>query len=48
MSALKDMLEVLGLEKGGPKEQLVARLLAFLLKPHDSEKKVPEKKPKSK
>ena len=45
---MKELLDLCGLEKGGVKEELVARLVAFLLKPHDVGREVPEPKKKSK
>ena len=46
MKPLKHVLEMIGLERSAQKEELVARLLAYLLKPHDMEKKVPVPKAK--
>ncbi|GBN17024.1 Protein DEK [Araneus ventricosus] len=43
-AVLKRICEVLDLERGGTKEDIVMRILDFLLEPKDSGKKVPTKK----
>ncbi|KAL5021589.1 hypothetical protein ScPMuIL_000744 [Solemya velum] len=46
IAMLKPVCEVLDIERGGKKEEILERILDFLLNPKDSGKKVPEKKKK--
>lgn len=41
---LKPVCELLDIERGGKKDDILERILDFLLNPKDSGKKVPEKK----
>lgn len=43
VSVLKDACLLLGLEKGGDRDALIARIFDFLMKPHSIAKPVPPK-----
>ena len=44
MSMIKGICEVLDVQKKGTKEEVITRLLEFLMKPEDSGRKVPQPK----